>query len=69
MLKLPAIPAPRYAVNQWFDLYTHNFAYTGVRTTGRGACTYLFAGPHWHGSVPKGMCARRQCIPPHLAVS
>ena len=55
VLKLPAVPAPRYAVNQWFDLYTHNFAYTGVRTTGRNGGTYLFAGPRWQGSVPKGI--------------
>jgi hypothetical protein len=55
VLKLPAVPAPRYYVNQWFDLYTHNFAYTGVRATGRGAGTYLFAGPQWQGRVPKGI--------------
>ncbi len=55
VLSLPAVPAPRYYVNQWFDLYTHNFAYTGVRTTGREAGTYLFAGPRWKGVVPKGI--------------
>ena len=26
VLDLPAVAAPRYYVNQWFDLYTHNFA-------------------------------------------
>lgn len=55
VLSLPAVPAPRYYVNQWFDLYTHNFAYTGVRSTGRGGGTYLFAGPRWKGTVPKGI--------------
>jgi hypothetical protein len=55
VLKLPAVAAPRYTVNQWFDLYTHNFAYTGVRATGRGAGTYLFVGPRWQGTVPKGI--------------
>ena len=55
VLSLPAVPAPRYYVNQWFDLYTHNFAYTGVRTTGRAAGTYLFVGPRWKGEVPKGI--------------
>ncbi len=55
ILSLPAVPAPRYYVNQWFDLYTHNFAYTGVRSTGRQAGTYLFAGPRWNGTVPKGI--------------
>lgn len=55
VLQLPAVPAPRYYVNQWFDLYTHNFAYTGVRATGRGAGNYLFVGPHWQGTVPRGI--------------
>lgn len=55
VLTLPAVPAPRYYVNQWFDLHTHNFAYTGVRATGRAAGTYLFVGPRWKGSIPKGM--------------
>lgn len=55
VLSLPAVAAPRYYVNQWFDLYTHNFAYTGVRATGRQAGTYLFAGPRWKGTVPKGI--------------
>lgn len=55
VISLPAVPAPRYYVNQWFDLYTHNFAYTGVRTTGRAAGNYLFAGPRWKGEVPSGI--------------
>ena len=44
-------------MNQWFDLYTHNFAYTGSRATGREAGNYLFAGPRWKGTVPKGIKA------------
>lgn len=55
VLSVPAVPAPRYYVNQWFDMYTNNFAYTGVRATGREAGTYLFAGPLWKGAVPKGI--------------
>jgi len=54
VLSLPAVPE-RYYVNQWFDLYTHNFAYTGARTTGREAGHYLFAGPEWNGEVPAGI--------------
>jgi hypothetical protein len=54
VLSLPAVPAPRYYVNQWFDMYTHNFAYTGVRATGREAGDYLFVGPRWKGKIPKG---------------
>ncbi len=55
VLSVPAVPAPRYYVNQWFDMYTHNFAYTGVRATGRKAGNYLFAGPNWKGVVPKNI--------------
>lgn len=55
VLSLPAVPAPRYYVNQWFDMYTHNFAYTGVRATGREAGHYLIAGPGWKGQVPKNI--------------
>lgn len=54
VLSLPAVPE-RYYVNQWFDLYTHNFAYTGTRTTGTGAGVYLFVGPDWQGEVPDGI--------------
>jgi hypothetical protein len=55
VVSLPPVAAPRYYVNQWFDLYTHNFAYTGVRATGREAGTYLFAAPNWTGTVPEGI--------------
>ena len=55
VLSLPSVPAPRYYVNQWFDLYTHNCAYTGVRATGREPGNYLFAGPNWKGNVPPGI--------------
>jgi len=53
VVSLPAID--RYYVLQWFDLYTHNFAYLGSRATGSGAGNYLFAGPNWNGEVPKGI--------------
>jgi hypothetical protein len=55
VLKLPAVPKDRYNVFQWFDLYTHNFAYAGVRATGYGVGNYLFAGPSWKGEVPPGI--------------
>jgi hypothetical protein len=54
ILSVPAVP-DRYYVNQWVDLYTHNFAYTGTRATGRKAGNYLFAGPGWQGEVPAGI--------------
>ncbi len=55
MLSLPAVPVPRYYVNQWFDGYTHNFAYIGVWTTGREAGNDLFVGPRCKGVVQKGI--------------
>ncbi|KQQ06633.1 hypothetical protein ASF59_01855 [Methylobacterium sp. Leaf121] len=55
VVSVPAVPDERYYVMQWFDLFTHNFAYMGSRTTGNGAGNYLFAGPRWNGSVPEGI--------------
>ena len=52
VLSLPKIPEDRYFNQQWFDLYTHNFAYTGARATGFEAGSYLFVGPHWQGEKP-----------------
>lgn len=49
------VVADRYFVNQWVDLYTHNFAYTGTRTTGTTGGRWLFAGPGWQGEVPAGI--------------
>lgn len=54
VLSLPAVPE-RYYVNQWFDMFTHNFAYTGARATGREAGNYLFVGPRWNGAVPQNI--------------
>jgi len=54
VVSVPASP-DRYYVLQWFDLYTHNFAYIGSRATGTEAGDYLFAGPGWNGEVPKGI--------------
>lgn len=54
VVSVPASP-DRYYVLQWFDLYTHNFAYIGSRATGTEAGDYLLAGPDWHGPRPKGI--------------
>ena len=54
VVSAPASP-DRYYVMQWFDLYTFNFAYIGVRATGREAGDYLFVGPGWTGETPKGI--------------
>lgn len=55
VLKVPAVSKDRYNVFQTFDLYTHNFAYVGVRATGFEAGNYLFTGPNWRGEVPRGI--------------
>jgi hypothetical protein len=54
VVSVPAAP-DRYYVLQWFDLYTHNFAYIGSRATGTEAGDYLLAGPNWHGPTPSGI--------------
>ncbi len=55
VLSVPDIPADRYYVSQWVDLFTYNFAYVGSRTTGNGAGHYMFAGPRWEGDTPAGV--------------
>jgi hypothetical protein len=52
---VPAVPKDRYYVVQWIDLFTQNFAYVGVRSTGFDAGNYLIAGPRWSGLKPKGI--------------
>ena len=54
VVSVPASP-DRYYVQQWFDLYTHNFAYIGSRATGTAAGHYLFVGPDWKGETPAGI--------------
>lgn len=55
VVSVPAVPKDRYYVMQWMDLFTQNFAYIGVRSTGFGAGTYMIAGPKWKGSKPAGI--------------
>jgi hypothetical protein len=55
VLTVPAMEAGRYFSIQLVDLYTHNFAYIGSRTTGNGGGQFLLAGPRWEGEAPKGI--------------
>lgn len=55
VLTVPAIEKNRYLSVQLIDLYTHNFAYIGSRTTGNGGGSFLIAGPGWKGETPKGI--------------
>lgn len=52
VLTLPPVDAKRYYSVQLVDLYTHNFAYLGSRTTGSKGGHFLIAGPGWKGQRP-----------------
>ena len=55
VLTLPVIEKKRYYSVQLIDAYTFNFAYIGSRATGNDGGSFLFAGPNWKGTVPKGV--------------
>jgi hypothetical protein len=55
VLVVPKMEKQRYYSLQFIDLYTHNFAYLGSRTTGNDGATVLLAGPDWKGETPKGV--------------
>jgi hypothetical protein len=55
VLTVPAIEKKRYYSIQLIDLYTHNFAYIGSRTTGNDAGSFMIAGPRWKGETPQGI--------------
>ncbi|WP_234841419.1 DUF1254 domain-containing protein [Sinorhizobium meliloti] len=55
VLSVPAVPRDRYYVMQLIDLFTYNFGYVGVRSTGFEAGDYLIAGPGWKGEKPEGI--------------
>lgn len=55
VLSTSDIPKGRYVVFQLVDLYTQNFGYVGVSTTGYKAGHFLIAGPKWSGDTPKGI--------------
>ncbi len=55
VLTVPEIEPERYFSIQLVDLYTHNFAYIGSRTTGNDGGSFLIAGPDWQGEAPTGI--------------
>ena len=55
VLTVPEIEKDRYFSIQLIDLYTHNFAYIGSRTTGNEGGSFLLASPKWEGDVPEGI--------------
>jgi hypothetical protein len=54
IIQIPAI-CERYYSLQFVDMYTHNFAYAGTRTTGCGARTFLITGPKSLVEVPESI--------------
>jgi len=61
VLTVPPIEKERYFNIQLIDLYTHNFAYIGSRTTGNDGGDFLIAGPGWKGDVPDGIAKVIHC--------
>jgi len=45
----------RYHVIPLMDMWTDVFATLGTRTTGNDGGTAAIVGPHWNGTLPKGM--------------
>ncbi|WPR75195.1 DUF1254 domain-containing protein [Algoriphagus sp. NG3] len=52
VLSVPKID-DRYYVFQCIDLFTHNFAFIGTRTTGTESGDYLFVGTGWEEDIQK----------------
>lgn len=61
VLTLPEIDATRFYHVQLIDLFTHNFAYLGQRTTGSKGGRFLIAGPDWTGQTPSGIAQTLHC--------
>jgi hypothetical protein len=54
VVSVPAVE-DRYYSFEMIDMYTHNFAYVGTRTTGTGPRTFVISGPFWQDSTPPGV--------------
>lgn len=55
VFEFPALPAGRFAVAQWFDLWGHNLAHVSSRAAAGKAQRLLIAGPDWKGPPPRGI--------------
>jgi hypothetical protein len=55
VLTVPDIEEGRYFSVQLIDMYTHNFAFIGTRSTGNDGGNFLIAGPDWDGETPDGI--------------
>jgi len=55
VISVSEMEAERFYHFQLIDLYTHNFAYLGILTTGNKAGKYLIATQDWKGKKPEGI--------------
>ena len=55
VVQMPAIPAGRFVVMQFYDLWGHNLAHVDAKTGGSKPVNVLVAGPGWKGTQPKGV--------------
>lgn len=55
ILSIPKIEDDRYLSIQFIDMFSHNTAYAGSRTTGNNAQNILVATEAWNGEVPVGI--------------
>src|SRR6266508_4437177 len=55
VVDIPAVPAARYVVFQFWDLWGHNLEHVGTKTAAGKATRVLVAGPAFKGSPPKGI--------------
>lgn len=61
VLTVPAFDKSRYFSITLVDLFTHNFAAIGTRTTGRTGGNFLITGPNWKGKTPGGITRTFPC--------
>ncbi len=55
VVQMPAIPAGRFVVMQFYDLWGHNLAHVDAKSAGSKPFNVLVAGPGWKGAQPKGV--------------
>lgn len=55
LVEIPAVPAGRYVVFQFWDLWGQNLDHVGSKTTGGKATRVLVVGPSFKGAAPKGV--------------
>jgi hypothetical protein len=55
VVQIPALPAGRFIVVQFYDLWGHNLFHVDAKTVGTKPMSVLVAGAAWKGAQPKGV--------------